>query len=67
MMNKKQLIEKFNPKTIYSYNGELYFCLDDRSENLFKSDGSILGKAYQPECAEIIAKSIIIYPEFDND
>ena len=61
MKNKQEIINQYNPKTIFEYEGKLYFTTNDMSENLFNADGSILGKFYQPEAGKIMAHGKIVY------
>lgn len=46
---------------IIEYNGKKYYTLDDETENVYNEDGSILGKAYEPEVAKILSLGNIQY------
>lgn len=69
MKTKQKIINQFKPATIFEYQGKLYFCSNNENENLYNEEGNIVGKAYMPEVAKIIANADIIYENkpFDDE
>ena len=46
---------------IIEYNGKKYYTLNDETETVYNEDGSILGKAYEPEVAKILSLGNVQY------